>query len=75
MVVIFVAAEIIRLLIRQGARLAYPGFTRRAFQNGRIDLTEAEGIMDVINARTNIQLSLPKTQLEGKRKRKSKNAR
>lgn len=69
----FVAAEIIRLLIRQGARLAYPGeFTRRAFQNGRIDLTEAEGIMDVINARTNIQLSLAQNAIGGQTKTKIK---
>jgi tRNA modification GTPase len=41
------------LVLRLGARLAEPGeFTRRAFLNGRIDLTQAEAVIDVINART-----------------------
>jgi tRNA modification GTPase len=44
---------ILELALRHGARLAAPGeFTLRAFLNGRIDLTQAEAIMDVINART-----------------------
>ncbi|MDD4184089.1 MAG: tRNA uridine-5-carboxymethylaminomethyl(34) synthesis GTPase MnmE [Candidatus Izemoplasmatales bacterium] len=65
----FVASEIIRVLLREGARLAYPGeFTRRAYQNGRIDLTEAEAIMDVINAKTSSQLSLAQNAIGGAKK-------
>ena len=45
--------EILELLLVNGCRLAEPGeFTKRAFLNGRIDLTEAEGIMDLINSKT-----------------------
>ena len=48
-----VARSILSLCLRQGARLADPGeFTKRAFLNGRIDLTQAEAVMDVISART-----------------------
>jgi tRNA modification GTPase len=47
------AREIIKLVLDQGARLAEPGeFTRRAFLNGRIDLTQAEAVVDLIQART-----------------------
>lgn len=62
----FVASEIIRLLIRHGARMAAPGeFTLRAYLNGRIDLTEAESIMDVIGAKTIDQLQLAQMGLRG----------
>lgn len=45
--------KILELLIKNGARLAEPGeFTKRAFLNGRIDLIEAESIMDLINSKT-----------------------
>lgn len=45
--------KILELLIKNGARLAEPGeFTKRAFLNGRIDLIEAEAIMDLINSKT-----------------------
>jgi tRNA modification GTPase len=48
-----VLRAIIDLVIRQGARPAEPGeLTRRAFLNGRIDLTEAEAVIDIINARS-----------------------
>ena len=44
---------ILELALRQGGRMAEPGeFTKRAFLNGRIDLTQAEAVIDVINART-----------------------
>jgi len=47
----FVVQQIIHLLVRQGARLAKPGeFTQRAFLNGRIDLTQAEAVADLIAA-------------------------
>jgi tRNA modification GTPase len=47
------ARAILELLVREGARLAEPGeFTRRAFLNGRIDLTQAEAVCDLIRARS-----------------------
>ena len=50
---------ILHLLIKKGARLAEPGeFTKRAFLNGRIDLTQAESIIDIINARTEEELKI-----------------
>ena len=50
---ISVTNKILELLLDNGARLAEPGeFTKRAFLNGRIDLLEAESIMDLINAKT-----------------------
>lgn len=62
----FIANEIIKLLIANGARLAENGeFTRRAYLNGRLDLTEAESIMDLVNARTMSQLKMANSQLRG----------
>lgn len=47
--------KILEILLNKGARLAEPGeFTKRAFLNGRIDLTQAESVMDLINAKTDI---------------------
>lgn len=62
----FVSAEIIRLLQSKGARMAEPGeFTHRAYLNGRIDLTEAEAVMDIIDAKTKNQLRLANETLSG----------
>ncbi len=62
----FIASEVIKLLIKHGARLAENGeFTKRAYLNGRLDLTEAESIMDIVNAKTYEQLSLANKQLRG----------
>ena len=48
-----VTNEILQLLIRSGARMAEPGeLTNRAFLNGRVDLTQAEAVMDLIRAKT-----------------------
>lgn len=58
--------EILQLLIRQGARLAEAGeFTKRAFLNGRIDLTQAEAVMDVIRAKTDKAMHNAVKQLDG----------
>ncbi len=58
---------ILQLILKKGARLAEPGeFTRRAFLNGRIDLTQAEAVIDVINARTQKNLELAAYQMSGK---------
>ena len=59
--------KILELLLVNGSRLAEPGeFTKRAFLNGRIDLTEAEGIMDLINSKTDISRKIALNQVGGK---------
>ncbi len=59
--------EILNLLLNNGCRLAEPGeFTKRAFLNGRIDLTKAEAIMDIISAQNNFALESSRRQLQGK---------
>ena len=59
--------KILELLLMKGCRLAEPGeFTKRAFLNGRIDLEEAEGIMDLIEAKTDKARDLAINQLSGK---------
>ena len=58
--------EILSLVFRAGARPADPGeFTQRAFLNGRIDLTRAEAVLDLIQARTGAGLRLASAQLRG----------
>ena len=58
--------KILELLLTNGCRLAEPGeFTKRAYLNGRIDLIEAEGVMDLINAKTEKARSLAMNQLTG----------
>jgi len=50
---IVVVNQLLQLVLRQGARLAEPGeFTKRAFLNGRVDLSQAEAVMDLIRAKT-----------------------
>lgn len=59
--------KVLELLLTNGCRLAEPGeFTKRAFLNGRIDLLEAEAVMDLINAKTNTQRELATNQITGK---------
>ncbi|GFO56795.1 tRNA modification GTPase MnmE [Geomonas sp. Red276] len=61
-----VVSKILSLAVGEGARLAEPGeFTKRAFLNGRIDLVQAEAIMDVIASKTDASLSLAQHQREG----------
>ena len=58
--------KILELLLSNGCRLAEPGeFTKRAFLNGRIDLIEAEAVMDLINAKTEKQVSIAVNQVNG----------
>ncbi len=58
--------KILELLLENGCRLAEPGeFTKRAFLNGRIDLTEAESVNDLINAKTDIARNLALNNLNG----------
>ena len=58
--------KVLELLLTNGCRLAEPGeFTKRAFMNGRIDLIEAEAVMDLINAKTEKAMSLAVNQVSG----------
>ncbi|MBU0678690.1 MAG: tRNA uridine-5-carboxymethylaminomethyl(34) synthesis GTPase MnmE [Verrucomicrobia bacterium] len=60
------ARRILRRVIEEGARLAEPGeFTRRAFLNGRLDLAQAEAVLDLIKARSERAASAAVDQLEG----------
>jgi tRNA modification GTPase len=61
-----VLRSILKLLLDGGARLAEPGeFTRRAFLNGRIDLTQAEAVVDLIHARSEVAIQSAARQLSG----------
>ncbi len=63
---VFVANKILEILLLEGARSANPGeFTERAFLNGRIDLTQAEAVMDIIEAKSDLSLSLANKGLDG----------
>lgn len=63
---VFVVKKILELLLKNGARLAEPGeFTKRAFLNGRIDLSQAEAVMKIIASKSNFALDSAVKQLEG----------
>ena len=67
----YVSKRILELVINSGARLAEPGeFTKRAFLNGRIDLSQAEAVAELIHAKTEISLQTSLEQLEGNLYRK-----
>ncbi len=68
--------SILGIVLQQGARLAHPGeFTLRAFINGRIDLAQAESVLDVIRAKTQVGLKVAMNQLGGMLSREIKEAR
>ncbi|MGE6257602.1 tRNA uridine-5-carboxymethylaminomethyl(34) synthesis GTPase MnmE [Heyndrickxia sporothermodurans] len=59
--------RVLQLVLRHGARLAEPGeFTKRAFLNGRIDLSQAEAVMDLIRAKTDRAMNVALGQMEGR---------
>lgn len=63
---IMVTRKVLETVIKYGARTAEPGeFTKRAFLNGRIDLSQAEAVIDVINAKNSYALSSSLNQLKG----------
>lgn len=63
---VLVTKKILETVIKYGARPAEPGeFTKRAFLNGRIDLSQAEAVIDVINAKNNFALKSSVSQLKG----------
>lgn len=58
--------DILQLLLSNGARMAKPGeFTERAFLNGRVDLSQAEAVMDLIRAKTDRSMKVALNQLDG----------
>lgn len=58
--------RVLEAVLRAGARLAEPGeFTKRAFLNGRIDLAQAEAVLDIIRARTDEAMKVAKLQFDG----------
>jgi len=62
----FILQKILELVLKEGARMAHPGeFTKRAFLSGRIDLTQAEAVIDLINAKTMASLEIANQQLRG----------
>lgn len=62
-----VLKEILEIVLRSGARSAEPGeFTSRAFINGRIDLTQAEAVVDLIESKSSQSLKLASSQLQGR---------
>lgn len=62
----FVVRKILELLLKNGAKLAEPGeFTKRAFLNGRIDLSQAEAVMKIISSKNDFALNSAVKQLEG----------
>ena len=68
--------KILDLCIRNGAELAEPGeFTKRAFLNGRMDLSQAEAVIDIINAKTDKEAKISLEQLEGNLSEKIKQIR
>ena len=70
------AKRILSLLLKNGCRLANPGeFTERAFINGRIDLVEAESVMDIIESSSDKALSMAVNQLSGSTSNKIKEIR
>lgn len=63
---VYVVKKILETVIKYGARVADPGeFTKRAFLNGRIDLSQAEAVIDVINAKNEMALKSSLSQLKG----------
>ncbi|GEK35075.1 tRNA uridine-5-carboxymethylaminomethyl(34) synthesis GTPase MnmE [Kurthia sibirica] len=59
--------RVLQLVLRHGARMAEPGeFTKRAFLNGRIDLSQAEAVMDLIRAKTDRAMDVALGQMDGK---------
>lgn len=68
---LFLMEKVLKLLIREGARIAEPGeFTKRAYLGGRIDMSEAEAVMDMISAESDRALSASVGQLSGRLREK-----
>ena len=62
----YITKNILDLVIKNGAKIASPGeFSKRAFLNGKMDLSEAESVIDLINAKTKIEVKIASNQLQG----------
>ena len=73
---VFVVKKILETVIKYGARPADPGeFTKRAFLNGRMDLSQAEAVIDVINSKNEYALKSSVSQLKGNVQKKIKEVR
>ena len=73
---VFVVKKILETVIKNGARPADPGeFTKRAFLNGRMDLSQAEAVIDVINSKNEYALKSSVSQLKGNVQKKIKEVR
>lgn len=73
---VLIMKKILEVVLKNGARIAEPGeFTKRAFLNGRIDLSQAEAVIDVINAKNDYALKSSMGQLSGVMSNKVKNLR
>jgi len=71
-----VLSSILNLVLKKGAKLAEAGeFTKRAYLNGRIDLTQAEAVIDIINSKTDKALEIATSQIKGKLKSKIESIR
>lgn len=68
--------RVLQLVLKEGARLAEPGeFTKRAFLNGRIDLSQAEAVIDLIRAKTDKAMNVALGQMEGRLSKKIRKLR
>ena len=73
---VLIVQKVLETVLRNGARLAEPGeFTKRAFLNGRIDLSQAEAVIDVINAQNDYAVKSSVSQLKGSVSKKVKDLR
>lgn len=71
-----VTSRVLEAVLNQGARLAEPGeFTKRAFLNGRMDLTQAEAVIDLIHSHTELSRQAAVNQLEGRLKKEVRSMR
>ena len=73
---VFAVRRVLETVLKHGVRAAEPGeFTKRAFLNGKLDLSQAEAVIDIINAKNDYALKSSVNQLDGKLSEKIKNIR
>lgn len=73
---LYLVASLLRAVVRRGVRIAEPGeFTERAVLNGKLDLVQAEAVVDLIDSRTSLQAKLSLRNLEGELSRRAEEMR